>query len=148
MTARASWTGLYALLGAATMFFAALTSAMIVRRGLGDDWRGIPLPALVWVNTAILIASTAALERGSRRAAIALGAAFLAGQVFVWTSVAIAASPGDSFFVVFTGGHAAHVLGGLGALQWARVALARVYWHFLTGLWICLLVLFAVWGNR
>src|SRR6266545_2416511 len=63
---RASFTGLYVLLAASTMVFAALTSALVVRRGLGDDWHSMPKPAVLWANTAILLASSAALEFARR----------------------------------------------------------------------------------
>jgi cytochrome c oxidase subunit 3 len=130
------------------MTFTALTSAMVVRRGLGGDWNGIPVPSIVWFNTAVLILSSALLEKGYRTATALLGVLFLAGQVYAWSGVAIAASPGNSFFLVFTVAHALHIAGGLAALGWARPPLARLFWHFLTALWIYLLILFVFWGNR
>src|SRR5215470_231592 len=62
----ASFTGLYVLLAATTMIFAAFTSAMVVRRGLGDDWVGVHKPHVLWVNTAILLASSVVLELARR----------------------------------------------------------------------------------
>src|SRR5436190_32247 len=44
------------------IFFMALASAFIVRRGFGKDWVGIHVPAILWVNTAVLLASSATLE--------------------------------------------------------------------------------------
>src|SRR6201981_757880 len=64
---RASFTGLYVLLAASTMVFAAFTSAMVVRRGLSDDWTSMPKPPILWVNTAVLLASSIVLDF-SRRA--------------------------------------------------------------------------------
>src|SRR5438445_4944632 len=63
---RASLTGLMVLLAAVVMFFAALTSAFIVRRGLSNDWESTALPSILWLNTAALIASSAALELARR----------------------------------------------------------------------------------
>src|SRR5438270_9518344 len=63
---RASFTGLYVLLAASTMVFAALTSALVVRRGLSDDWASMAKPAILWLNTAVLLASSFALERARR----------------------------------------------------------------------------------
>src|ERR1017187_9135152 len=42
----ASFTGLFVLLAASTMAFAAFTSAFVVRRGLSDmdDWTGVHYP--------------------------------------------------------------------------------------------------------
>ena len=57
---------LYVLLAASTMLFAAFTSAMVVRRGLSDDWVSMPKPPILLVNTAILLASSLALELARR----------------------------------------------------------------------------------
>ncbi len=54
---RASFTGLWVLLAASTMVFAAFTSALVVRRGLSDDWVAMPKPPILLVNTGILLAS-------------------------------------------------------------------------------------------
>src|SRR5436190_3845171 len=64
---RASFTGLFVLLAASTMMFAAFTSAFVVRRGLSDDWAGTAKPPILFVNTAILLASSVMLDL-SRRA--------------------------------------------------------------------------------
>src|ERR1035437_1903796 len=95
---RASFTGLYVLLAASTMLFAAFTSAMVVRRGLSDDWVSMPKPPILLVNTAILLASSLALELARRAlksggrarfngwwtAGTALGMLFLGGQALAW----------------------------------------------------------------
>src|SRR5215471_16672884 len=95
---RASMTGLFVLLTATTMVFAAFTSAFWVRRGLSNDWAATPLPRVLWVNTAVLLVSSAMLEIG-RRALKAgkrtefnrywtigtvLGCVFLLGQALAW----------------------------------------------------------------
>src|SRR2546421_3231756 len=95
---RASLTGLMVLLAAVVMFFAALTSAFIVRRGLSNDWEHTQLPQVLWLNTAILLASSAVLEFARRAlkagqregfnrlwtVGSALGVLFLAGQYAAW----------------------------------------------------------------
>src|ERR671927_1156779 len=63
---RASFTGLFVLLAASTMVFAAFTSALVVRRGLSDDWVSMPKPAILWMNTAVLLASSFMLEMARR----------------------------------------------------------------------------------
>src|ERR1700690_4155070 len=62
-------------LAAIVMFFMALTSSYIVRKGLGNDWQRTPMPPVVWFNTAILLFSSATiivarkkLESGARDA--------------------------------------------------------------------------------
>ena len=179
---RASFTGLFVLLAASTMVFAALTSAFVVRRGLAsmDDWVSIHKPPVLIVNTVVLLLSSVlldisrrALKAGDRgkfnlwwSAATVLGVLFLAGQSFAWfqllqAGVFISSNPFSSFFYVFTAVHAVHLLGGVAALLYVDVQALRlrlgpakrtaidvsaIFWHFLDGLWVYLMVLFYVWG--
>jgi cytochrome c oxidase subunit 3 len=177
---RASFTGLYVLLAASTMLFAAFTSAMVVRRGLSDDWISTPKPPILLVNTGILLASSVALELARRAlksggrarfngwwtAGTLLGVLFLGGQVLAWNQlnaekVFIFTNPSSSFFYVLTVAHALHLLGGVSALFYVDVQALRlslgpakrtaidvsaIFWHFLDGLWLYLMVLFYVWG--
>jgi cytochrome c oxidase subunit 3 len=156
------------------MFFMALTSAYIVRKGLGGDWQPVRLPSLLWVNTAILLASSLTIEIARRRAGVnalesfrrwwtlttALGVVFLAGQVIAWRQLVQAgfylkSNPANSFFYMLTAAHGAHLAGGVIALVyvgfrgWERSRITRdaaaevasIYWHFMDGLWVFLLVL-------
>src|SRR5215472_3541173 len=132
---RASFTGLFVLLAASTMVFAAFTSAFVVRRGLSDDWTSLHKPPILFVNTAVLLASSVVLDRAryALRArdrgkfnfwwttATALGILFLIGQALAWrelknAGVFIASNPSSSFFYVLTAAHAFHLLGGVSAL--------------------------------
>src|SRR5215469_8161973 len=95
---RAAFTGLFVLLAASTMVFAAFTSAFVVRRGLSSDWASMQKPPILILNTiALLISSVVldqsrrALKRGSRgqfnfwwTGATVLGVLFLAGQFVAW----------------------------------------------------------------
>ena len=72
---RAYFTALQLGLAAIVMFFMALASSYIVRKGLGVDWQSTPLPRVLWFNTAILLASSVTimvarkkLEGGEREA--------------------------------------------------------------------------------
>src|SRR5262245_46163591 len=56
--------GLWMFLATVTMLFAAFASAYVVRRS-GSDWRHVPLPSILWWNTLILAASSAAVETAS-----------------------------------------------------------------------------------
>ncbi len=142
---RASITGLFVLFAAVTMFFAALTSAMVVRRGLSDDWVSTALPGVLWFNTALLLASSAALEAGHRKlksgdrsrfnlywtAGSILGACFLGGQYFAWSElnargVYVFTNPSSSFFYVLTIAHAVHLVGGILALLYVGVQALRL----------------------
>src|SRR5436190_24046329 len=53
--------GVWVLLGTIIMLFAGLSSAYIVLRG-APDWQNIAIPPILWLNTAILLASSATIE--------------------------------------------------------------------------------------
>jgi cytochrome c oxidase subunit 3 len=173
-------TGIFLLFAAIVMLFAALTSAMVVRRGLSNDWSSIPLPNILWWNTGVLVASSTALEmarRALRRSArrdfnrywltgTVLGALFLTGQYAAWrqlqaAGIYLATNPSSSFFYVLTVVHAVHLAGGMLALLYISLKAVRLelgpgkrtgadvaalYWHFMDGLWIYLMLLFRIWG--
>jgi cytochrome c oxidase subunit III len=143
--ARAYRTGMYMGLAAITMLFAAFTSAMVVRRGISNDWAHTALPRVLWLNTAILLASSATLELAKRwlqsnesRRFIAwlnvtavLGAAFIAGQLVAWEQLAargvyLATNPSSSFFYLLTAAHGLHLLGGVMALFYLLVRAPRL----------------------
>src|ERR1044072_5064736 len=63
---RASFTGLWVVLAPSPMVFAAFISAFVVRRGLSDDWATMHKPPILFVNTVVLLASSAALEMARR----------------------------------------------------------------------------------
>src|SRR5271155_3525353 len=65
-------TGMTVGLGGILMFFMALVSAYIVRKGAGNDWAAIEMPHVLWLNTLILIASSFTLVHARKR--------FLAGD--------------------------------------------------------------------
>lgn len=147
---RAATTGAWLASGAMLTLFSALASALVIRRGIGGDWVDLPLPAIVWLNTALLAASGAAVEIRRWGAAAALGTAFLAGQSWAWQSLGlgVASGPSAAFFYVLTGVHGAHVAGGVAALTWnswratpGSAAAVRIYWHTLGALWMVVLCL-------
>ncbi len=129
-------TGATMLLAGVVMFFMALVSAEIVRRGFSSDWQPLDLPwRILLLATAILLASSFALARSRSRllagddagfrhwwgVTAVLGAFFVAGIAIVWYKLAgagigLATNPSSSFFYVFTVAHAVHVLGGVVAL--------------------------------
>jgi cytochrome c oxidase subunit 3 len=142
-------TGIWVGLAAITMSFAAFTSAMIVRQGSAQDWHHFTLPPVLYLNTLLIIASSATLELARRRIAafmsapkdqaksrenpaqwlyitLFLGLLFVAGQTFAWMQLrsqgfGLASNVSYSFFYVLTVAHALHVSGGLGGL-------VRVIW--------------------
>ncbi len=148
---RAYFTGISLGLAAILMFFMALTSSYIVRKGLGGDWQPVRLPAILWLNTLVLLASSATIEVARRQLAAAtlgsfrrwwalttgLGILFLVGQVQAWRQLAaagvfLASNPASSFFYLLTAAHGLHLLGGIAALlyvalrAWPAVAGSRI----------------------
>lgn len=143
----AAAVGLCVYLAVATVIFALITSAYVARMGshglmnhaAGTDWRSMPKPPLLWLNTAILLASSLAWE-SARRAArnfkreqtrrmtligAGLGVVFLVGQLLLWqqyhaAGYYLAANPANAFFYLLTAVHGLHLVGGLVAC--ARVA--------------------------
>jgi cytochrome c oxidase subunit 3 len=132
---QASITGILVLMCASTMTFAALVSAMVVRRGLNNDWGQIGLPRILYWNTGVLILSSIAIDwgrrllRGNKRRQFnivwsigtVLGAWFLVGQFIAWHQLELrgfylAGRPSSAFFYVLTWAHAAHVVGALAAV--------------------------------
>ena len=116
------------------MFFMALAAAFLVRK-TGNDWVNFRLPAIIWVNTIVLLTSSFTINLARKRLALndlagfklmwrsttALGVAFLVGQVVAWRELVamgfyVGSNPSSSFFYVFTAAHAAHVIGGVFAL--------------------------------
>jgi cytochrome c oxidase subunit III len=92
-----------------------------------------------------------------------LGLVFLSGQLWIWSVLAsrgfhLNTGPSSSFVYFLTGMHAIHLAGGGLALLFADLAtllhrpiesrrivvdITAWYWHFMTGLWIYILVLFS-----
>jgi cytochrome c oxidase subunit III len=139
-----SITGIIVLMCASIMTFASLVSAMVVRRGLNNDWGQIGLPHILYWNTGILILSSIAIDKGrrllahNRRAAFnwvwsagtALGVAFLIGQFIAWHQLEnrgfyLTGRPSSSFFFVLTWAHAAHVVGALAAVIYVEYRALR-----------------------
>jgi cytochrome c oxidase subunit III len=148
---------------------------------LVHDWLPVRLPPLLLLNTLVLLVSSVTMELSRRQIAreaagtaaasalhpnrsqiswlaltIALGLAFLAGQLVAWRELAatgfyLATSPSSSFVYLLTGMHGIHLLGAVFVLLFARAAAVvgkpiatRVvildvtgwYWHFMAILWV------------
>lgn len=131
--------GLGVFLAVVSALFVLLISAYSMRMQ-APDWRDLPIPDLLWLNTAILVLSSIALQ-GAQMAAkrvergrgqmidvkigLLSGAAFalmfLVGQVLVWRQLTgagylLASNPANAFFYLLAGLHGVHLIGGLVAL--------------------------------
>jgi|SRR5215469_2803017 len=144
------------IIGVTTLFI-VLTVVYLARLGTHHwdpgarqevyDWRPLMLPyAQLWINSALLVLSSLALELQRRSMiknaefsvmgiapprltsdlpwlaiTVGLGLSFLAGQMLVWSRLRsqglyLHANPSSSFFYLLTGLHALHLAGGLIAL--------------------------------
>jgi cytochrome c oxidase subunit 3 len=122
-----------------TLFFSAYSMRMSLA-----DWRALPAPNLLWLNTGVLVFSSVALQyaRGAARrgrrddvrtglfAAGIAALAFLAGQLLAWQQLAeagyyLATNPANAFFYLLTAVHGLHLLGGVVALGRVTVKVER-----------------------
>src|SRR5262249_44066509 len=123
--------------------------------------------AILLISSGTMIVARRKLEVGDRPAfrswwwvTTGLGLLFLAGQIVAWRQLAaagmmLATNPSSSFFYLLTAAHGAHLAGGILALlyvtfrEWKRAHISQstaaeltsIYWHFMDGLWVFLLVL-------
>lgn len=136
--------GLRVFLAIVTVLFALFSLAYADRMEFAD-WRAMPEPRLLWLNTFVLILSSVAMrwaQIGARRknlrevqmgllAGGITAVAFLLGQLVVWRQLSAlgfyaATNPANAFFYVITAAHGLHILGGLVGL--GRTT-ARVWGH-------------------
>jgi heme/copper-type cytochrome/quinol oxidase subunit 3 len=165
-------------LASLSMLFAAGIVGYLVIRFRADSWPppGAPaLPPTLWLSTAFALLVSIAVQlalrsirAGRQRAligwlstALALAAGFLAVQSLSWARILGEASFGASLygfsFIMLTGLHGAHALGGIAALvtvlilalrgsySWAHFPGVRncaLYWHYLSVVWLILFGLF------
>jgi cytochrome c oxidase subunit III len=129
----------FALAGIA-MLFIGLTSSYVVRHGLDPGWVAIQMPPVLWINTAVLLASSFTIEKARRalktprgagrsahlgwlRVTLLLGVVFLGGQFLAWRhllsyGINLKTSGHSSFFYLLTGLHGLHLLGGILGLSY------------------------------
>ena len=138
----AATIGLRVFLAVVAVVFSLLVVTYTERMELGD-WRSFPQPWLLWLNTALLVTSSVALQwarvsadrgqiGGVRDGLIAGGVcafAFLAGQLMAWKLLIdlgyfAATNPAIAFFYLITAMHALHLMGGL--VAWGRTT-AKVW---------------------
>lgn len=167
---------LWAGLGSIIMAFAGLTSAYIVKKSQAN-WLDFDLPKVFWVSTIVILLSSFTIQMAAKKAreglvsqyqgfialTAILGVTFMLLQVQGFmaleaNNIALTgprSNSAGSFFLVITGFHLLHVLGGVIALIWIAlkafsvkkdnnktlsVGLASTYWHFVDILWIYLFV--------
>src|SRR5687768_15464633 len=123
--------------GVITVLFGLISSAYVMRMGMSGmghgamgDWRPMPEPPLLWINSFVLLLSSFAWEaaragarqerpelmRRSMLGAGMLGTLFLIGQLLLWREFAQAgyfasSNPANAFFYLITALHGLHIAG-------------------------------------
>ena len=177
--------GMILVLVAIGAFFVALAVAYAFAIQDRPGQVNVHLPMWFWISTAFIGLSSITLQwarRDLRMARLApyrrglwltfgLGVSFLVMQLLGCGDLAaqgiyVVGNPRGSMYFMFSGLHAAHLMGGLGGLYWlirkasgladgeeqplrkhrAAARYAAVYWHFMGVLWVGLLVLLVAWG--
>jgi cytochrome c oxidase subunit 3 len=140
-------TGMRFALVSIAMLFATLSMVFLTRKAHARHWISTPIPALLYINTGLLLLSSVTLEWGRRAlgqrrpdqfapwiyATLVLGLSFVAGQFTAWSQLArhgvfLAANPSASFFYVITAAHAVHLFGGLLALSYLVIRARYLRW--------------------
>ncbi len=163
--------GLRVFLGVVTVLFSLLVVAYSDRMAFANDWRPLPEPWVLWLNTVFLISSSIGLQwawigadrgdmDGVKVGLLAGGGfafAFMIGQLVAWQQLVAlgyyaATNPANAFFYLITALHGLHLLGGL--VAWGRttakvrrgceVAEVRLSVELCTVYWHFLLVVWLV----
>jgi cytochrome c oxidase subunit III len=143
----AAMAGIYVAFASVAMLFASLTLTFVLRPSLTRNLSHIALPRVLYVNTILLLLSSATIElahaglaSGRRRVfqgwtmlTLGLGVAFVAGQLQAWRELAaagvyIAGNPSSAFLYLITGAHALHLLGGLIAMAYVVLKAREIHW--------------------
>jgi cytochrome c oxidase subunit 3 len=114
------------------MFFAAFTSAYIVKRASDTVWDEFVLPSVFGISTLLIIANSLSIQwaryslnkdkpaiyKLALMITLLLSSAFIYSQWLGWQEmtnigVLINGSPSGSFIYVITGAHALHLAGGM-----------------------------------
>ncbi len=123
--------GLRTIMAASTVLFSLFVVAYSDRM-LVSDWRNMPEPWLLWLNTGILIISSLVFHQTAKYAKKEifdktknglyfigfLAYSFLIGQLIVWyqlmsTGHYATSNVANAFFYLFTAIHGLHIIGGI-----------------------------------
>ena len=179
LTSSAPKVGLWVFLAVVSSLFGLFASAYFMRMaGHGGlaAWERLDEPNVLWINTLVLVLASGAMQiarnridgddlKGGRSFFVAAGLltlVFLAGQALAWQQANASGalgpgSPAYSFFVLLTGVHGLHLIGGLLVLSRTALRLFRgvdpsnvvarsklrlsvqlctTYWHWLLLIWL------------
>jgi cytochrome c oxidase subunit III len=123
------------VLATVTMTFGAMIAVFFIRSLAPRFWGHLQVPGLLWVTTAILVASSITFELARKHLkandqvgffrlmiwTAGLGLLFLIGQITAWiqilrSGIILANNPHSWFVFLFSGLHGLHIVLGLGGL--------------------------------
>ena len=138
-----SRVALICFLGSITALFSLFFVAYVGRMAYGD-WRVLPAPPLLWVNTVVVIISSILFQKArnlsnkfmfknSKYYLMAAGLTavlFIAGQFKVWNELTsygyfVDSNASFAFFYMLTGLHMFHMLGGLVVWTWSMTQINK-----------------------
>ena len=130
---------LYVLMAVIGVLFSLFSVAYIGRMAYGD-WRTLPEPTLLWLNTATIMLSSISFHQATKNAkenqikrsreylllSGVLTFGFIVGQLFVWRELVsfgyfASTNPSYAFFYLLTALHILHLAGGL--IAWTVVTI-------------------------
>ncbi len=130
--------GLGVFMAVVTSLFGLFFSAYAQRMEL-DDWARLQEPGILWLNTALLVVASLAMNQATRAARAGhkqaaqrgllaggvLAMAFIVGQLLAWKQLTsaglfVGSEPALAFFYLLTAIHGLHMLGGLWV--WGRTS--------------------------
>jgi cytochrome c oxidase subunit 3 len=134
-----SRVALYVLMAVIGVLFSLFSVAYIGRMAYGD-WRTLPEPTLLWLNTVIIMLSSISFHQATKNAkenqikrsreylllSGVLTFGFIVGQLFVWRELVsfgyfASTNPSYAFFYLLTALHILHLAGGL--IAWTVVTI-------------------------
>lgn len=120
------------IMATVTMTFGAMIAVFFYRSGAPKFWGHLNVPSLLWMTTALLVASSFSFEKARRRLGsnnqesclawmkitVVLALLFLAGQIaagiyVIESGIKLAKNPHSWFLFLFSGLHGIHILVGL-----------------------------------
>lgn len=124
------------ILAVVTMTFGSMIGVFLYRSAAPKFWGPLQIPAILWITTGLLIASSFTFEAARRklvldddqlgfhslmRWTVGLAVAFLLGQVLggfqlLHSGLVLARNPHSWFIFLFSGLHGLHIIAGLAGL--------------------------------
>jgi cytochrome c oxidase subunit 3 len=140
-------TALKFFLGVVSILFFLFTITFISRTQYpdfqalaGEPWQPLTNTLLLWVNTAMLLAASLALQWTKNRAisgqvnglivgltaAVFFTVLFIIGQIYVWQQLTelgyfFNSNPANSYYYLFTSIHGLHIIGGIFSLSYVSL---------------------------